>query len=91
MKNTSTSTETINTDKNNQVEKLSVLTPVGEITVKENPDPEYPGVWIQVNGQELVLVDYSAEEKTHFVRVWTKKRDDEGDDYIAKIDLESND
>ena len=74
----------------NAMEQLSVKTPVGEITVVENPDPNYPGVWVRVNGQDLILVDYDKELNSHFARIWTKKRDDEGQDPIAKIDLESD-
>ena len=69
---------------------FNVKTPVGEISVVENPDPSYPGIWVKINGQDLILVDYDAENNTHFARVWTKKRDEEGKDPVAKIDLESD-
>lgn len=72
------------------MEEFTVKTPVGEISVVENPDESYPGVWISVNGQDLVLVDYDEEKGTHFAHVWTKKRDDEGIDPIIKIDLEND-
>lgn len=73
------------------MQKFSIKTPVGEISAIESPDPNYPGIWISVNGQELVLVDYDVMKNTHFARVWTKKRDEEGDDPIARIHLESED
>ena len=71
------------------MKEIHVATPVGKISIAKNPDEDYPGVWIKINGQELMLVDYDKDEEAHFVRVWTKKRDEEGDDPIAKINLES--
>ena len=71
------------------MEEVKVVTPAGEIKVVENPDSDYPGVWIQINGQDLVLVDYDEEEDTHFVRVWTKERDEKGIDPLVKIDIKS--
>ena len=72
------------------MENVVIQTPVGEMTVVKNPDPDYPGVWVKVNGRDLVLVEYDKEADKHFARIWTKKRDEDGNDPIAKIDLESD-
>lgn len=73
------------------MEQYSVKTPAGEITVMQHPDPNNPGIWIKVNGKELVLVDYDTETKTHNAHIWNKKRHEEGNDPIMEINLDSAD
>lgn len=42
---------------------MVVETPKGKIKEIKSSDPTYPGIWISVNGQELVLVEFDASQK----------------------------
>lgn len=66
--------------------ELKVETPIGEITVDKASDPNYPGVYVSVNGVALVLVEYEAGSMQHVVRVWNHK--DPDNDYEYKQEIE---
>lgn len=58
--------------------EMSVTTPKGEINVFKASDPNYPGVYVEINGVQLALVEYDESKKKHAVRIWSAD-DDEGD------------
>ena len=61
-----------------------VDTPIGVIETKGSTDPSNPGIWISVNGEDLVLVEYDAAEEKHAVRVWNHKQPD-GDSVYKQV------
>lgn len=60
----------------------TIHTPKGTIHVKENVDPNYPGVWIEIDGEVIAVIDYDSEQDHLALRVWDHKKPD--DDYIYK-------
>lgn len=67
---------------------MIIATKTGQIEVIESPDPEFRGVWIRVDGQELVLVEYDHHRESNIARIWTKEKDNNGDDPVAVINLD---
>lgn len=67
-------------------ERIDVNTPIGTISATLSGDPEYPGVWVEVNGHELVLVEYDESVKRHVVRVWDHQTPN--DDIVYKQTIE---
>lgn len=59
-----------------------IKTPIGEIEAKIFVDPDYPGIWIRVNGEDLVLVEYDQVKKKHVIRVWDDKNPDDECEYM---------
>lgn len=64
---------------------ITVTTPLGSITATIGPDTSNPGLWIRINDQELVLVEYDQYEAKHVIRVWDSE--DEDADYIFRHDI----
>lgn len=65
---------------------MNVKTKIGNISVIEATDPTYPGVYIEVNGVQLVLVEYDNGEGKHVVRVWNHKEADNDYEYKQVIE-----
>jgi hypothetical protein len=61
---------------------MVIETPLGIIEAKESPDPTYPGIWISVNGTDVVLVEFDEDEQRHAVRVWDHQ--DPDNDHIYR-------
>lgn len=55
----------------------TMTTPAGIIQVSSNEDPNYPGYWISINGETLVLVEHDSSEGEHVIRVWNHGEEDE--------------
>lgn len=53
-----------------EINTIKVETPLGLIEVEKASDPDYPGVYVSINGVSLVLVEYDATRKEHIIRVW---------------------
>jgi len=50
-------------------------------------DYNYPGLLIRVAGKELVLVEYSEDEKKHMIHVWDHETVDDGADEVYHQDI----
>ncbi len=61
---------------------FKMATPEGEIAVIKTQDSTSPGIWISVNGEELVLVEFDSSCQQHAIRVWDSEKPD--DDYVFK-------
>lgn len=69
-------------------EKIVVPTTAGKITAKQTPDPEYPGIIMELeskNGRPGVIMEYDPEKEEVFVRVWGK--DDPDGDLIYVVEI----
>jgi len=66
-------------------ERLTVKTPIGEIAAKPTLNQEYPGVWVSVNGEVLVLVEYDATKNSHVIRVWNSGEPEEECEYMQEV------
>lgn len=55
---------------------LKVSTKYGEIQATASTDPDYPGIFIEMNGEQLALVEYSSSDNRVFLRTWKQ-----GDQY----------
>lgn len=63
----------------------TIDTPKGSIKVEGFPDGDYPGVYISVNGVQLVLVEFDKDEDKHAIRVWSHK--DPDNDWVYKQEV----
>lgn len=68
------------------MENVKVETPIGTIEVAQSGDKSYPGVWVTVNGEALVLVEFDPSVNKHVIRVWDHK--DPDNDYEYKQTVE---
>ena len=53
-----------------QKSKLVIDTPGGRLSAKASPDPVYPGIWISIDDDNFVLVEYHPKEKKIITKVW---------------------
>lgn len=60
---------------------MKVITPKGIIESKQSSDTEYPGIWVSINDEPLVLVEFDYIEGKHVIRVWNEDRPDEECEY----------
>lgn len=56
---------------------IVIPTPKGQIEVIERNHPTYPGVWIRVNGEDVVLVEHDDTIGKHVIRVWEEGEEEE--------------
>lgn len=66
-------------------QKISVDTPIGKIEAAVVNDPNYPGVWISINGVQLVLAEYELPTGKHRIRVWNNQNPDDVSEYSQVI------
>lgn len=59
---------------------MRAISKYGEIVATENIDNEYPGIWVSIGGEKLVLVDIEEETGKASIRVWDNQEPDE--DYV---------
>jgi hypothetical protein len=69
---------------------LKVETPLGFIEVKVSPagEVDYPGIWINIGDEGLVLVEYDSDLQKHVIRVWDHKDPDNDPVYRQVIEEE---
>ena len=58
-----------------------VETPIGTIEAKVSSDENYPGIWIKINGEGMVLVEFNPDIQQARALVWDP--DDPDNDPIA--------
>lgn len=64
--------------KQNSIKTISIDTPLGNIKASNGQcDTDYPGIWVTVNGQELVHVEYDNDQDKHVIRAWSHTNPDE--------------
>lgn len=63
-------------------EELVISTRLGNIIAIPSTDPLYPGIFIEVNGRQVALIEYDGHNEQHILRVWDYK--DSDGDYIYK-------
>lgn len=66
---------------------MKVNTPIGSLeAIEVISSDENPGIWIRVNGEDLVLVEYDITEGKHVIWVWNHKQPDLDPEYKQIID-----
>jgi hypothetical protein len=70
-----------------------IPTPRGLISVITATDPAYPGVFVDINGDQAARVEYKISDKAHQVSVWLEKNhsDDSHAVYTWDEDPSAND
>lgn len=66
-------------------QEISVKTKHGSIAARINNDDEYPGIWIDVDGEGLILVEFVEELGRTRALVWHP--DEPEDDFRQTINL----
>ena len=69
-------------------DSIVVSTTAGNITAKQTPDSEYPGIIMELesqNGRPGVIMEYDPEKEDIFVRVWGKDNPDGDPIYVVGI------
>lgn len=69
-------------------EGIAVPTPAGNITAKQTPDPEYPGIIVELeskNERPGVTMEYDSDEEDVIIRVWGKEDPDGDPVCVARI------
>ena len=66
----------------NKQEELVIPTRLGNIVAIPSTEPLYPGIFIEVNGKQVALIEYDGSNEQHVIRVWDYK--DSDGDYIYK-------
>lgn len=56
--------------------KVTINTPKGPIEVIASTDPAYPGIYVEINGVQVALIDYDSADEKHKVRVWNGEDED---------------
>lgn len=56
--------------------KSIIKTPKGIISIHPSSDPNYPGVYIDINGVQVALIEWDDTAQKHAVRVWDGKEED---------------
>jgi hypothetical protein len=56
--------------------KVIVPTPKGNIEVIQSTDPAYPGVYIEIEGKQVALIDYDCANDEFAARVWNGNDED---------------
>lgn len=64
---------------------LIVETPIGKIEAQPASDPNYPGIYVSVNGTQLVLIEYDSLNEQDAVRVWNHNDPDSDPEYTQTI------
>lgn len=59
---------------------LNVETDVGIISAQPSSDPDFPGIYLSVDGEEVALLEYSSLSKMKSLKVWDAKNPD--DDFV---------
>ncbi|KJD43999.1 hypothetical protein [Paenibacillus terrae] len=62
-----------------------VETPIGKIEAQPASDHNYPGIYVSVNGTQLVLIEYDSIHEQHAVRVWNHNDPDIDPEYTQTI------
>lgn len=65
--------------------KLTIQTPKGDIEVIPATDPIYPGVYVEISGVQVALIEFDRIDNQHAVRVW----DGVQEDYVYKQVIKS--
>ncbi|WP_164684855.1 hypothetical protein [Brevibacillus reuszeri] len=56
----------------NQMEvSMCIKTEKGRIEIKKSNEADYPGFWIEVNGEGLVHVEYDSSNECHVIRTYS--------------------
>lgn len=66
-------------------EILNVETDGGIISAQPSSDPEYPGIYLSVDGKEVALLEYSSLSEMKSLKVWDAKKPD--DDFVYNQDF----
>lgn len=64
---------------------MKVETPKGNIKCEESTDRNNPGIWVSVNGNELVLVEFDEVRGKHVIRVWDEENINDDYEYIKEL------
>lgn len=65
--------------------ELTVQTPLGTIRATPATDPDNPGIYIEVCGQSLVLVEYDDLNQQESIKVWDHNAPFDDPDYTQAI------
>lgn len=66
-------------------EILNVETDGGIISAQPSSDPEFPGIYLSVDGKEVALLEYSSLSEMNSLKVWDAKNPD--DDFVYNQDF----
>lgn len=55
---------------NLDIKEVSIDTPGGKLTARTSIDSDYPGIWIELNGEGLAVVEFDKDKGEMFARVW---------------------
>lgn len=61
---------------------FTVDTPNGKIEVFSSTNPDYPGIYVDINGVQRVLIDHLSDTKETKIRVW---EDEEDPSYVYSV------
>ena len=64
--------------------EITKKTSAGEITASLWDDPNYPGITVFINGEQVAVVEYQVDTKKHVVHVWNE----ESDEPLASLDIQ---
>lgn len=70
-------------NKNN--ESLTVKTQHGEIKAVSKHQEDYPGLWLEVNGRTIGLIEFDESLNNHVVRIWNAEDNDADAEYTQII------
>lgn len=56
--------------------KLKVMTEIGKIEAGKLSDPDFPGIYIDIDDKSAVVVEYNSVKKCHRILVWNKDEED---------------
>jgi len=65
-------------ERNSWAPVFEVKTPAGSIKVIPSYDPDYPGVYVDINDEQAVLVEYQVNNEYHKIHLW--REEDHSDD-----------
>lgn len=66
-------------------EILNVETDGGIISAQPSSDPDFPGIYLSIDGKEVALLEYSSLSAMKSLKVWDVKKDD--DDFAYSQDF----
>lgn len=55
---------------------MEIKTPSAVIKATAATDPEYPGIFIDIDDKQAVLVEFDSSRNKHVVRVWNHEEED---------------
>lgn len=56
--------------------KVTIPTPKGNIEVIASTDPAYPGIYVEINGKQVALIDYDSANDVFAARLWNENDED---------------